>query len=95
MRVVPVEPAVGKGKGVAPYNQVLESVKKEEVFAVQDCICRKEKDIMGDKCDYPRDLCFTFGDFGQYLIQIQSPHFRLSPFPCPSSFRDPFLLPSA
>jgi hypothetical protein len=39
MRVVPVESAVGKGKGVAPYNQIRELVKKQEFFTVQDCIC--------------------------------------------------------
>ena len=68
MRVVPVESAVGKGKGVAPYNQIRELVKKQEFFTVQDCICRKEQGLLGNKCDYPRDLCLGFNDFGRYYV---------------------------
>lgn len=68
MRVVPVESAVGTGKGVAPYNQVRELVKRQKVFSVQDCICRKEQELMDNKCNYPRDLCLGFNDFAQFFI---------------------------
>jgi len=68
LRVVPVESAVGKGKGVAPYNQVRELVRRQEVFSVQHCICRKEQDILGNKCDYPSEICLGFNDFAQYYI---------------------------
>ncbi len=68
MRVVPVESAVGAGKGVAPYNQVRELVKRQKVFSVQNCICRKEQELLENKCDYPRDLCLGFNDFGQFYI---------------------------
>ena len=68
MRVVPVESAVGKGKSVAPYNQVRELIKRQKVIAVCDCICRKEQELLDNKCDKPRDLCFGFNDFGQFYI---------------------------
>ncbi len=68
MRVVPVESAVGAGKGVSSYNQVREMVKKQETLSVQDCICRKEQELMGNKCDYPREICLGFGSFAQFYI---------------------------
>lgn len=68
MRVIPVESAVGKEKGVAPYNQVRELVKKEEVICVQDCICSKEQELLGNKCGYFGERCVGFGDFAQYYL---------------------------
>ncbi len=68
MRVVPVESAVGTDKGVASYNQVRELVKRQQFLTVQDCICRKEQDLMGNGCDHPRDLCLGFNDFGRFYV---------------------------
>jgi ferredoxin len=68
MRVVPVESAVGTGKGVSPYNQVREMVKEQKVFSVQHCICRKEQALLGRKCDYPSEICLGFNDFAQFYI---------------------------
>ena len=68
-RVLPVESAVGKGKGVAPYNQVRELVKKQEIISVQECICRERQEILGNKCNNnPREVCIGLGDYGQFYI---------------------------
>lgn len=68
MRVIPVESSVGKGKGVSPYNQVRELVRREKVFSVTNCICRKEQELLDNKCDYPSEICLGFGDFAQFYI---------------------------
>jgi len=68
MRIVPVESAVGTGKGVAPYNQVRELVKRQKVFSVQECICGKEQALLGNECDYHSERCLGFNDFAQYYI---------------------------
>jgi electron transport complex protein RnfB len=68
LRVVPVESAVGSGKGVASYNQVRQLVERQRVFAVQECICRKEQALLGHGCEYPREICLGFGDFAQFYI---------------------------
>jgi len=68
LRVVPVESAVGTGKGVSPYNQVREMVKEQKVCSVTHCICRKEQDLLGNKCDYPSEVCLGFNDFAQFYI---------------------------
>ncbi len=68
LRVVPVESAVSKGGSVQPYNQIRELVKKQKVMAVQECICRKEQDLLGHPCDYPRETCLAFGNMAQFTI---------------------------
>lgn len=68
LRVVPVESAVGRGGTVESYNQVRELVKKQKVFAVQDCICRKEQDLLGHPCEKPKEICLSFGDMAQFTI---------------------------
>jgi NAD-dependent dihydropyrimidine dehydrogenase PreA subunit len=68
MRVIPVESSVGKERGVASYNQVRELVKEQEVCSVSDCICRKEQELLGHACEYPKEICLGFGDFGQFYI---------------------------
>jgi ferredoxin len=68
LRVVPVESAVGKGGAVQSYNRVRELVKKQKVLCVQECICRKEQDLLGHPCDKPREICLAFGDMAQFTI---------------------------
>jgi len=68
MRVIPVESSVGTGKGVSPYNQVRELVKQQKIFSVANCICRKEQELLGKKCEHPSEVCLMFGDFAQYYI---------------------------
>lgn len=68
LRVVPVESAVGSGKGISSYNQVRALVDRQTVFSVQECICRKEQALLGHGCNYPREICLGFGDFAQFYI---------------------------
>jgi len=68
LRIVPVDSAVNALPAVAPYQRIRELVKMQEVIAVAPCICRKERALMGNACDRPRDLCFPFGDLARYYI---------------------------
>ncbi len=69
LRVVPVTSALEGSPAVAPYNQLREMVKTQEIASVADCICRKEQALMGNKCDKPQDLCFQFGMAAEYYIE--------------------------
>jgi electron transport complex protein RnfB len=66
LRVAPVDSSVDALPTVAPYNNIREMVKKEKLILNNPCICRKEQELLGNKCDRPRDLCFSFGKFAQY-----------------------------
>jgi len=68
LRVVPLESSVGFSGAVAPYNQIRELVRQQEIMAVTPCICRKEQGFLGNECQKPMDTCLSFGKFAQYYI---------------------------
>jgi len=68
LRVVPVGAALKGDKQVATYNQVRELVKDKQLIAVAPCICTKEQEHMGHKCDRPQERCILFDMFAQFYL---------------------------
>lgn len=68
MRVVPVASSLESDSTIAPYNQVREMVDEEELFAVAQCICRKEQGLLGNECAKPQEVCLMFGKFARFYI---------------------------
>lgn len=68
-RVIPVEQEIKDDKKIQPYEKVSEIIEANSKFAVADCICRKESEIMGDKCDKLLEACMTFGFAADYYIE--------------------------
>ena len=56
-RVVPVHEAVDTSVEVQPFESAAEIVYSMRSWAVQDCICRKEKALIGQACQRPIDVC--------------------------------------
>jgi ferredoxin len=69
MRVVPVDAAIDTTTSVATYDSARELARAQEVFAVADCICRKEKQLLGEGCSHPMESCLTFGMAASYYIE--------------------------
>jgi len=68
LRVIPVESAINTASSVATYNKVRDLVREQETIAVQECICSKEQELLGNKCYKPQETCIGFGDFAQYYL---------------------------
>ncbi len=68
LRVAPVDSAINSMPTVATYNRIRELVKRQELIVETQCICRKEQALLGHPCDRPKDLCFSFGKFAQYVL---------------------------
>jgi len=68
-RVIPVEKEIRDDKEIQPYEQVSGIIEANTKFAVADCICRKEAEIMGDKCDKLLEACMMFGLAADYYIE--------------------------
>jgi Fe-S-cluster-containing hydrogenase component 2 len=60
VRVYPVEQALPDKITVLPFEKVSEMVEKAQSWAVADCICRKERKIMGKGCDATMNNCIAF-----------------------------------
>ena len=59
-RVIPAQSAV-KSEWILPYDDVKKVIESSKAFGVRDCICRKQKDLIGArKCEFPLDICMSF-----------------------------------
>jgi electron transport complex protein RnfB len=60
MRVLPIQEQIEGKHQALPYEQVSFIVENSKSFRIMDCICKKEKKIMGKPCDRPLQVCMSF-----------------------------------
>jgi ferredoxin len=58
-RVIPVQRTVRFDMEVRPYESVAEIVEACQSWGAVDCICRKQKALIGEPCGHPIDNCMT------------------------------------
>jgi Na+-translocating ferredoxin:NAD+ oxidoreductase subunit B len=68
LRTVPIAESIPTPNEVLPYMQAREIVRKQEKIIVADCICRKERNLVGEGCDKPLETCLVFGG-GAYFYE--------------------------
>jgi ferredoxin len=59
-RIIPVEQAVHAEIELMPYERVSELLENAVSFGVRECICRKQKALIGEPCQYERFNCVSF-----------------------------------
>jgi len=59
-RIVPVQQAVDADIRLLPYEQVSEILEDAKSFGVRECICRKQKALIGEGCEHERFNCLSF-----------------------------------
>ena len=59
MRVVPVEKEISGQQEVISYEKVSDLIDSNQSFLVNDCICKKEKELLGHPCDRPVQVCLA------------------------------------
>ncbi len=69
MRTIPIEKEIMRTSEVETYEKVSEILESHTRFAVADCICRKERKLMGEGCDKIMEACMTFGPAAQYYVE--------------------------
>ena len=68
LRTVPVNESIDVKQHVAAYDDVCAILKNVQTIVVAECICRKERGMMGQACDRPIETCFMFGSMAQYYL---------------------------
>ena len=68
-RVIPVEKEITSMTTIQPYERISQLIDSNTEFAVADCICRKERSIIGDSCGRLQEACMTFGPAAAYYIE--------------------------
>ena len=59
-RVIPVNETIRNTMEVRPFESAAEIVDAMGSWGVQDCICRKQKALIGEACEHPIDICMVF-----------------------------------
>ena len=63
LRTIPIEQAIEREQSVATYDDLRSIIENVGgTIAVQECICRQGKDLLGEPCKRikRRDVCFSF-----------------------------------
>jgi Pyruvate/2-oxoacid:ferredoxin oxidoreductase delta subunit len=61
-RVIPVNQSVRVDMEINPYENTAEIITQAKAWGVLDCICRKQKMLMGDPCEHPIDICMALSN---------------------------------
>lgn len=61
-RVIPVNQSIKVDMEVRPFESAAGLVEHAQAWGVLDCICRKQKALIGEGCEHPVDVCMTLAD---------------------------------
>lgn len=61
-RVIPVNETVQNTMEIHPYESAAEIVGAAQSWGVLDCICRKQKALIGEPCEHPIDVCMIMDE---------------------------------
>lgn len=56
-RVIPVNESVRMDLEIQPFESVTDIIAGARAWGVVECICRKQKALIGDPCDHPLEVC--------------------------------------
>ena len=61
-RVIPVGEAIPMDMAVQPYMNAAELVRSMASWGVTECICRKQRQLIGEGCEHPMDVCMVMSE---------------------------------
>ena len=59
-RVVPIHEAIENRGEILPFEDITKIIEDSQSFVENDCICRKERSLLGDPCSHTRTACLAF-----------------------------------
>ena len=69
MRTIPVNRGIDPKLPVLPHEEAARLIAAKDRFVVAPCICRQERQMVGQGCDRPLETCISFGGAGSYFVQ--------------------------
>jgi ferredoxin len=82
-RVIPINASIPLGLEIQPFESATGIIASAKAWGVSDCICRKQKQLIGQGCSHPLDVCLamssTQGAFDHSpVVQVLSQEEALS-----------------
>ena len=59
-RVIPVNSVIKTDLKIHTYNQAETLIRQAKSWGIRDCICRKQQELLDNRCDYPMSICISF-----------------------------------
>lgn len=69
IRTIPVMEAIPFSPEVLPYMKVEAILQSKTDFAVRNCVCRQEKEILGKGCGKPMETCMMFDSTARNTVK--------------------------
>jgi Na+-translocating ferredoxin:NAD+ oxidoreductase subunit B len=69
MNVVPVEQEIASNEISMPFEQVSSIIENGESWAVNDCICKKEHELLGEPCERPMEVCLAIAPIPNFFTE--------------------------
>jgi electron transport complex protein RnfB len=70
LRTIPIGESIPVQADVMPYERAEEIVRSHTSFAVRNCVCRQERQVIGKGCEKPMQTCLSFDAGAQYTVFI-------------------------
>lgn len=61
-RVIPIGESVKNNMEIRPYESAAGLVDSMQSWGVLDCVCRKQKALIGQPCEHPLDVCMVLNE---------------------------------
>ncbi|MGY5881989.1 MAG: 4Fe-4S binding protein, partial [Candidatus Thorarchaeota archaeon] len=59
-QVLPVNKTVSTELEIHPYQKAEQLIESASSWGVRECICKKQKELIGEPCSYPTTVCLAF-----------------------------------
>jgi Fe-S-cluster-containing hydrogenase component 2 len=69
LRTIPIGESLPAQAEVMAYEQAENLLRGHTRFAVADCICRKERNMVDEGCDKPLETCLTMGSAADFYTR--------------------------
>ncbi len=69
IRTIPVGESINADVSILDYERAENLINAHTKFSVAPCICRQEKEILGEPCDKPLETCMSFGSGADFYVR--------------------------
>lgn len=70
MQTLAVEEAIPVSQEALPYEKVSTLIERGQSFRVNECVCKKERGLVGKPCSRPTDVCLAIAPVPGYFEQF-------------------------
>lgn len=69
IRTIPINQAIPLTSEVMPYEQAREILRSKTHIAVRNCVCRQERELLGEGCGKPMETCLSFDNAAENTVE--------------------------